>query len=155
MVLPPIGRHLHYISRVAQKSFNAALGEAGGSLPMWLILLSIKHKGADTQQELARAVGIEGATLTHHLDSLEAEGLVTRTRHTADRRAIRVALTPAGEERFDALHDAASAFDKRLRVGISEDDINLTRDVLTRIGQNVAPGDFDELVVPTDEVLGS
>lgn len=147
-MIPPIGRHLHYISRIAQKAFNAALAEAGGSLSTWLILLSIKHKGADTQQDLARAVGIEGATLTHHLDSLETDGLVIRSRHPDDRRATRVALTPAGEKRFEVLRDAAVRFDRRLRAGISDEDINLTQDVLTRMAENLTQGDEDVVSPP-------
>ncbi|HEX6222067.1 MAG TPA: MarR family winged helix-turn-helix transcriptional regulator, partial [Acidimicrobiia bacterium] len=77
---PPIGRHLHWVARIVQKGFDAALQDAGGSMPVWLILLSVKVKDFDTQRELAREIGIEGPTLTHHLDSMERDGLVKRTR---------------------------------------------------------------------------
>ena len=40
-------------------------------MPAWLILLSLKAGRPETQRELAAAVGIQGATLTHHLDAME------------------------------------------------------------------------------------
>jgi MarR family transcriptional regulator for hemolysin len=135
---PPIGRQLHYVAHMAERAFNDALAEAGGTLPIWLILLAVKWHGAQTQRELARLVGIEGATLTHHLDGMEKEGLVTRTRHQRDRRAIRVELTPSGEKRFDALHDAALEYDRRLLEGTTEDELAVFRDVLHRFATNVA-----------------
>ena len=39
---------------------------------------------------------LSGPTLTHHLDRMEADGLLTRTRDTGDRRVVHVDLTPAG-----------------------------------------------------------
>jgi YebC/PmpR family DNA-binding regulatory protein len=48
--------------------------------------------------ELAEAVGIRSPTMTRHVDNLEDAGLVIRRRHADDRQAIRVELTPAGEQ---------------------------------------------------------
>ncbi|HEX9855440.1 MAG TPA: MarR family transcriptional regulator [Acidimicrobiia bacterium] len=132
----PIGRHLHWVARIVQKAFNDALTEAGGSQPTWLILLMAKREAFHTQQELAQAVGIEGPTLTYHLDALEAQRLITRTREPADRRAIQVSLTPAGEALFDRLFEAAAAFDRRLRRGVSEGEIATVRATLTRFAEN-------------------
>jgi len=133
----PIGRHLHWVARTVQKAFNDALVEAGGSQPSWLILLMAKREAFHTQHELAQAVGIEGPTLTYHLDAMEAEGLITRTREPANRRAIRVSLTAAGETLFDTLYRAAAAFDLRLRRGVSDEEIATVRAALTRFAENV------------------
>ena len=96
----PIGLQLAVTSKAVGRAFNASLAEAGGSLPIWLVLSMLKGESRRTQHELARAVGIEGPTLTRHLDGLEAAGLVVRRRHPVDRRAIQVELTARGE----ALH---------------------------------------------------
>jgi MarR family transcriptional regulator for hemolysin len=50
-----------------------------------------------TQVELANRIGIERATITRMLDSLEADGLVERLADPADRRIKRIRLTSAGE----------------------------------------------------------
>ncbi|MGH8914963.1 MAG: MarR family winged helix-turn-helix transcriptional regulator [Acidimicrobiia bacterium] len=133
----PIGRHLHWVARITQKAFNDALEGAGGSLPTWLILLSLEREDYATQLELARAVGIEGPTLTHHLDSMERQGLVSRVRDLNNRRAIRVKLTPAGEKLFLSLREAALGFDRKLRKRVSPEELAVTRSVLTRFAENV------------------
>jgi MarR family transcriptional regulator for hemolysin len=135
---PPIGRHIHWIARILQKEFNQTLEEAGGSQPVWLILLSAKGKAFATQQELARSIGIEGPTLTHHLDSMERDGLVARSRDPGNRRSVRVDLTSDGEKLFKRLRTAAGRFDERLREGISDKEIDVVRDLLTRMAENVS-----------------
>lgn len=49
-----------------------------------------------TQVEIANRIGIERATVTRMLDSLEADGLVERIADPADRRTKRIRLTGAG-----------------------------------------------------------
>lgn len=134
----PIGRHLQWVSRIVHRAFSDALEEAGGSVSTWLILLSIEAKDFDTQQELARFVGIEGPTLTHHLDIMEHDGLVVRRRDADNRRSIRVEATADGEELFERLRQAARAFDTRVRDGISDEEVDQVRDLLTRMGENVS-----------------
>jgi MarR family transcriptional regulator, transcriptional regulator for hemolysin len=135
---PPVGRHLHWVARVIQRGFNDALEEAGGSLPIWLVLLSIELKDFDTQQELAKAVGIEGPTLTHHLDAMERDELVRRRRDPDNRRAVRVELTPKGRRLFEKLRAAAVAFDEKLRSGLSDGEVAKLRDQLTQMAENVS-----------------
>ncbi len=106
-----------------RRAFDEALAEAGGSLPVWLVLLNLKIRRPANQRELAEAVGVREATLTHHLNSMDAEGLITRQRDTTNRRIHVVELTDAGEETFLRLRTAAVAFDQRLRAGITEKEV--------------------------------
>src|SRR5215467_10091974 len=92
----PIGLRLSQAARAVERAFDEALGEAGGTLPVWLILLNLKIRKPANQRELAGAVGVREATLTHHLNAMDARGLVTRTRDAANRRVQVVALTEAG-----------------------------------------------------------
>jgi MarR family transcriptional regulator for hemolysin len=134
---PPIGLILHRTARQASRAFDEALGEAGGSLPVWLTLLTMKtHKSAN-QRELAAAIGIQGATLTHHLNGMETDGLLTRRRDPANRRIHLVELTPAGEATFLRLRDAAVAFDRKLRAGFSEEELASLEQALAKLGANV------------------
>jgi MarR family transcriptional regulator, transcriptional regulator for hemolysin len=107
----PLGLHLARVSRTVSRAFDDVLAEAGGSLPVWLVLISLKSGQLASQRELAEAVGLQGATLTHHLNAMEPAGLVTRRRDPANRRLHLVELTPAGDELFFRLRDAATAFD--------------------------------------------
>ena len=133
---PPIGLELANAAKVVSRAFDDSLAAAGGSRPEWLILLAIKTRQLSSQRELADAVGIQGATLTHHLHAMESAGLVARTRDPENRRVQFVDLTPAGEEAFLRLRDAAMTFDKRLRRGLTEQEQVTLSGVLTRLAAN-------------------
>jgi MarR family transcriptional regulator for hemolysin len=136
---PPIGLHLSAAARVVARAFDDALGEAGGSMPVWLVLLNLKMRGqVANQRELAAAVGIREATLTHHLNGMESDGLLTRRRDPGNRRVHVIELTEAGEAAFLRMRDAALAFDRRLRQGIGADALAAFEDVLNRLAANVA-----------------
>ena len=135
---PPIGLHLSRVARSVSRAFDSALAEAGGSMPVWLILISIKTRALGNQQELADAVGIRGATLTHHLNAMEADGLVRRRRDPTNRRVQQVELTEAGEAVFSRLRAAAAAFDGRLRRGLTDVDTATLAGLLDRLVGNVA-----------------
>ena len=134
----PIGLQLAQVAKVTSRAFDDALAQAGGSLPAWLVLISIKSQQAASQRELAVAAGIQGATLTHHLNAMESAGLLTRRRDPANRRVHLVTLTPEGDALFLRLRDAAMAFDSRLRAGLSDRDISQLGELLSRLSDNVA-----------------
>lgn len=133
----PIGLHVAATAKRLGRAFDAALAEAGGSRSTWLILLALKSGRPETQRELAAAVGIEGATLTHHLDAMQRAGLVTRERMPSNRRVQRVELTETGEAAFERMRDAARAFDERIRRGLSEEDVDRLRELLAALVENI------------------
>lgn len=122
------------------RAFDDALVVAGGSRPTWLVLLALAIDSKANQRQLAEFVGIRGATLTHHLNAMESAGLVVRERDPANRRAHVVRRTPAGDEMFLRLRHAATAFDKRLRQGLSADEVDTMRSLLERLADNCATG---------------
>ena len=132
----PIGLRLAQASRTVERAFDAALAEAEGSLPVWLILLNLKIHRPGNQRDLADVIGITGATLTHHLNAMDAQGLVARTRDKANRRVQVVTLTEAGEAAFLRLRAAALAFDARLRAGFAEADLAGLDAQLQRLAAN-------------------
>ena len=133
----PIGLRLAQVARVVERAFDEALGEAGGTLPVWLILLNLKIRKPANQRELAEAVGVREATLTHHLNAMDSRSLVTRTRDAANRRVQVVALTEAGEATFVRLRDTAIAFDAKLRADVSDADLATLSSLLGRLAANV------------------
>jgi MarR family transcriptional regulator, transcriptional regulator for hemolysin len=137
----PIGLRLSQVARTVSRAFDEALDGAGGTLPVWLILLNLKiHKPAN-QRKLAEKVGVREATLTHHLNAMDASGLVTRTRDAANRRVHVVELTGAGEAAFLRMQQAAITFDARLRAGLADADLDHLSDLLGRLATNVGSAD--------------
>jgi len=135
----PVGQLLTQTARTVGRAFDDALAAADGSLPVWLVLLAMKTRNVASQRELAEVVGIREATLTHHLNAMEAAGLISRHRDPANRRIHVVELTQAGDKMFLTLRAAAIAFDQRLRNGVAEREIATLRELLGRLAGNVRP----------------
>jgi MarR family transcriptional regulator for hemolysin len=140
----PIGLRVSRTAKALGRAFDEALAGAGGSTPTWLILLSLRTRRWETQRELARSLGIEGPTLTHHLTALERAGLVTRTRDPENRRVQRVELTEAGDAAFQRMRRAATSFDARLREGLDDGEIDRLRELLDRLHANVSGDESEE-----------
>jgi DNA-binding MarR family transcriptional regulator len=98
-------------------------------LTMWgyIALTQLAREPAETQLELAAAIGHDKTRLIGVLDTLEGEGLITRVPRAEDRRVRRVAITDAGRER----HAAAVA------------DIRAMEDELLAV---LAPGEREALL---------
>lgn len=135
----PLGVLIARVGKQVDRAFDDALIEAGGNRPTWLILLAVKTGAGRTQSAIAQRVGISGPTLIHHLDRLEAAGLVTRTRDTTNRRVQTVTLTASGGRAFVRLREAAAAFDRRLHGGVTDDQVTELRHLLTTVSANIAP----------------
>jgi MarR family transcriptional regulator, transcriptional regulator for hemolysin len=135
---PPIGFVLAQTAKFTTRKFEEKLIAAGGSLSTWLVLVALHHTGSAFQAELADSVGIQGPTLTHHLNSLEQQGFITRTRLKEDRRAHRVDITPKGRDNFIKLRHSAKAYDVKLSKAISNEEMQILRDILKRLAAAVS-----------------
>ena len=112
------------------------MAEAGGSASAWQVLLLIRSGQWGTQSGLAKAMGVTGATMTHHLSSLEAQGLVRRWRDDANKRVQQVELTAAGVALFGRLREAAMRHDKRLRSRLTVKEAEQLAKLLQKIENN-------------------
>ncbi len=133
----PIGLEVARTGRALSRAFDDALTAAGGSLPTWLVVTALKGGDHTRQRDVAATVGIEDATLTHHLNRMERDGLVERHRDPANRRNQIVALTPAGDAMFGDLLETVIGFDRQLRHGLSADELDTLRDLLDRLVGNI------------------
>ena len=121
-VFPPIGLRLSRTAHAVSQAFERAMADAGGSASSWQVLLLVRSEQWGTQSKLAEAMGVSGATVTHHLNALETQGLVRRWRDDANRRVQRVELTDDGAALFERLRTAAVAHDARLRSKLSVEE---------------------------------
>src|SRR5262249_55440129 len=102
------------------------------------ILLNLKIRKPGTQRELAEAVGVKEATLTHHLNAMDTRGLITRKRDAANRRVHVVELTEEGEAAFGRLRQAAVGFGARRRGGMADADLDQFDTLLATLAANVS-----------------
>jgi MarR family transcriptional regulator, transcriptional regulator for hemolysin len=135
----PLGMLIARVGKRLDRAFDDALSEVGGSRPAWLILLAVKTGARGSQSAIAERVGISGPTLIHHLDRLEADGLIRRRRDKSNRRVQDVALTASGDRVFMRLRETAVAFDRRLHSGLTDRQTAQLRRLLSTISANIAP----------------
>ncbi|GLW93475.1 MarR family winged helix-turn-helix transcriptional regulator [Actinokineospora globicatena] len=139
VVQGPLGLFLSQTAKVVGRAMEDAMAAEGGSVPVWQVLLTVKTRSVGNQRELAAAVGIQSATLTHHLNSMEDGGLLTRRRAPGNRRVHEVALTQRGEDLFVRLSDVVSGFEGRLGLTSAEAATLVT--LLGRVRANVSAAD--------------
>lgn len=133
----PIAKTLWSTVSAISRAFEETLAEAGGSRSTWFILLSLKSRPVANQRELAAEIGIQGATLTHHLTAMEEAGWLVRRRDPANRRVHLVELTDAGESAFQKLKEAAIVFDRKLRQHVPDEEMQRLRSTLAKLRANV------------------
>jgi MarR family transcriptional regulator for hemolysin len=136
---PPIGLRLARTAHVVTQAFERAMADAGGSASAWQVLLLVRSGQWATQSRMADAMGVTGATLTHHLNALEAQGLVRRWRDSGNRRVQQVELTGDGEALFDRLRHVAVRHDQRLRSQLSDEEARLLGELLDKLRAGLQP----------------
>ena len=78
------------------RMYRSALAELGLTYPQYLVMLVLWQEDGVTVTGVGARLGLDSGTLTPLLKRLEAGGLVSRLRDTADERQVRITLTAAG-----------------------------------------------------------
>jgi MarR family transcriptional regulator, transcriptional regulator for hemolysin len=134
----PLGRQLVFTAKAMREAFEDTLAAAGGSLGTWVVLSALSDVGIMSQAALANHVHLEGATITHHIDRLEAAGLVRRQLDPGDRRIRRLELTEAGEELHARLLGAVIELQRRVLGGLRPQELAALGRALETIQANLA-----------------
>ena len=117
-----VGRQLSITAKTVRAWFDQHLAEHGSSLTTWIVLshaIAAVPPGL-SQRAMADEMGIGGPALVRHIDRLEAEGLVERSRDPDDRRITRVTATAAGRRHHAELARVAADGDAEIRAVLSE-----------------------------------
>jgi MarR family transcriptional regulator for hemolysin len=128
-----LGRLLVLTAKVVREQFDQDLAAVGSSLNTYVILHNVETRTGVSQRQLATHLGIEGPTLTHHLDRLAAEQLITRVRNPEDRRVHHVELTEAGRAHLERVEAHAQGLDRDLRSLFSPAEAEALSELLTRV----------------------
>jgi MarR family transcriptional regulator for hemolysin len=137
-LVEPLGRQLVFTAKAMREAFEETLAAAGGSLGTWVVLSALSDVGCMSQAALATHVHLEGATITHHIDRLEAAGLVRRQLDPSDRRVRRLELTGAGAELHSRLLAAVIELQQQVLAGLGPRERAALRKALETIQANLA-----------------
>ncbi len=133
---PPLALHLWNTVQVMGEVFDNVLAGAGGSRYHFFIFEALQDNPVASQRTLAKAVGVDGATITHHLNAMESAGLIARTRSPEDRRVHRVSLTDAGAELQEAMADAVERYNEQMFAGLTDPERDQLGHLTARLQAN-------------------
>lgn len=96
---------LYSTSLAMNKLYRKLLGPLDITYPQYLVLMVLWERDGMTVSEIGERLFLDSATLTPLLKRMEAAGMLTRARASADERQVIVTLTEAGA----ALREQAQA----------------------------------------------
>jgi MarR family transcriptional regulator for hemolysin len=129
-----LGTRFSIVARRWRRSLDAGLAESGLTDATWMPLVHLEACGGGvTQKQLAKHVGIEGASLVRLLDILERQGLVERRSDESDGRARRIHLTPQGEVQLQKVRSSLRQTENELLQDLTDIEIATLADSLRKI----------------------
>ncbi|HET8990472.1 MAG TPA: MarR family transcriptional regulator [Acidimicrobiales bacterium] len=129
-------------ARLSRDLATALEAECGLPLAWFDVLLRLRRSedGRLKMSQMADAIVHSTGGTTRLVDRLEEAGLVVRQNCPNDRRAVYVAITPAGNARLDGALAVHVAFlDRQLAARLSGDERTALRGLLAKLGGPSAP----------------
>jgi MarR family transcriptional regulator for hemolysin len=125
---------LHGAANTCRHLLDKRLKPLGLSQAKWRTLLHLLLANKPlTQIELARSMGIEGATLVGLLDRLAKEGWIERHYRAGDRRVKMIHLTDKAKLTLVEIQLTANQVQEELLAVIPEQDVTVCINVLRKI----------------------
>lgn len=137
LLRPGIGRVLREASKAWNRLLQDRLADHDIGLAEYLHLRALWSNDGISQIELAQRIGIEKASSTAVLNSLEAKGLIHRSRDAGDRRKVNVFLTEEGKSRKETLLPVAHTVAFQAIRGFREEEVPLLVSLLQRMTSNL------------------
>jgi DNA-binding MarR family transcriptional regulator len=155
----PLGRLVVIAGHVMTQRWSRYLAEQHGLTTAGMATLMTLHQhGESTHRAVADRCFVRPGTLTGVVDTLERDGLVIRRRDEADRRTVRLALTPAGRVRAEALSTIIRSNRPLTSVDADPAKAATIREFLLEVIETMSDGSGGGLVVvremPNEETAG-
>jgi DNA-binding MarR family transcriptional regulator len=135
-VVTAIGR----LNRRMNVAYGRQLVDLGISNAEWEVLKALVVVGRPYQLgpgDLAKRLGLTPAAMTHRIDRLVTEGLVTRERDETNRVRVIVELTDEGREKWLQTMRLAAAFEDDLLQDLSSEERAALGEILIRLLRRV------------------
>ena len=140
---PQVEKIVSALGRLNRR-MNVAYGRQTANLGIsnaeWEVLKALVLSGAPYRMgpsDLAKRLGLTPAAMTHRIDRMVAEGLVTRERDESNRVRVIVELTPEGRGKWLEAMRMATIFEGELLQDLSQEERTALGEVLTRLLRRV------------------
>ncbi|MGW5049389.1 MarR family winged helix-turn-helix transcriptional regulator [Streptomyces griseoluteus] len=131
---------LSRLNRRMNVAYSRQTSELGISSAEWEVLKALVLAGAPYRMgpgELAKRLGLTPAAMTHRIDRMVTEGLVTRERDETNRVRVIVELTTEGREKWLEAMRLATVFEEDLLQDLTSGERSVLGEVLTRLLRRV------------------
>ncbi|MFF0451269.1 MarR family winged helix-turn-helix transcriptional regulator [Streptomyces sp. NPDC004609] len=135
-VVSALGR----LNRRMNVAYGRQVATLGISNAEWEVLKSLVLAGSPYRMgpgELAKRLGLTPAAMTHRIDRMAAEGLVTRDRDENNRVRVIVELTDEGRTKWLEAMRMASTFEEDLLQDLAPEERAVLGDLLIRVLRRV------------------
>ena len=135
-----LGMLIGQVHRLSTKKFVQNSHDSGLDISMdqWIVLGPIWENEGLSHKEISEYCLKDKTSVTKIIDTLEKKNLVVRVSDQLDHRVKRVVLSNKGKELFLQAIPIMELTRDQLREGITEQDIESLRSVLTKIYNNLA-----------------
>lgn len=131
------------LARRLQKYFREK--ELDLTVEQWSILVHLWKYDGVSQQELSNRTFRDKPSITRLVDNLEKLGLVERRASETDRRINRIYISEAGTALRDPSMELANQTLNEGLIGISPEDIEITKRVLQQVYENLHGREEEEI----------
>ena len=130
---------LSHTARLVEAMAEGIARAHGMKLGEALVLLALLRNGGKpmTPGELGRAVWVTSGGMTYRIDKLERPGLLQREQDQADRRLVRIGLTPAGRLTADSIQTQINAMQAKAVQALSARDRKVVTAAMETIRRDV------------------
>jgi DNA-binding MarR family transcriptional regulator len=128
------------------RELNHSLAPFDLDYQRWRVLAVLNEFPDCTMQFLADTAGVDRTTLTHTVQLMIKEHLVTKTQRETDRRSVVLSLTSRGRRTLRTILPTIVATNERCFAGFSAAEMNHFMDQLRRIFSNLREGNLPVLV---------
>ncbi len=139
----PLSTGLGYLVRTTHKVMSrrlaAELAEHGVAFKQYFYLRALLEEDHISQIELSERVGMNRATVTSVIDTMERQGLVRRTSDARDRRVYLIDLTAKGRKLRGPIMETIDAMQKAASAGLTERDLATFRRIAETMQRNLEP----------------
>jgi DNA-binding MarR family transcriptional regulator len=127
-------------ARRAEQTRLGGVGKARNSMDRaaYLLLNRLDHEGPMGVKALAEAMGIDSSTVTRQVAPLVDTGLVKRTSHPEDGRAVVLQLSPRGKARLDEVRASRREWMDQVTDGWDEEERQAFTRLLTKFNSALA-----------------
>lgn len=134
-LLAQIGAH-------AAQRFTERIGELELTPAQVGLLRLVASRPGQSQQKLAKQLGMPATRLVPLVDGLEKRGLIERRRNAEDRRLYALELSAAGRELMGQVARTAASHEGAITAALTDDERAVLRELLGKIAddQGLTPG---------------